>query len=73
MGPMGQNRGAQGVLSTAGRVRSPPFLPPSLPPSLSSFLSFFLRLYLRHMEVPRLGAESELQLQVAPQPQQHYI
>ena len=26
-----------------------------------------------HMEVPRLGGESELQLEATPQPQQHQI
>ena len=36
-------------------------------------LFFFLQLNLRHMEVPRLCAESELQLQPTPQPQQHQI
>ena len=30
--------------------------------SLDSFFFFFLELHLPHMEVPRLGAESELQL-----------
>ena len=32
------------------------------PSSSSSFFFFFLALHLRHMEVPRLGTESELQL-----------
>ena len=34
---------------------------------------FFLQLNLWHMEVPRLGTESELQLSSTPQPQQHQI
>ena len=40
------------------------------PPDLSTFFFFsFLGLDLWHMEVPRLGVESELQLPI-PQPQQ---
>ena len=39
----------------------------------SFFFSCFLGLYLWHMEVPRLGAELELQLPAGPQPQQHGI
>ena len=34
------------------------------------FLFFFKWLHLHHMEVPRLGVESELQLRPIPQPQQ---
>ena len=38
-------------------------LPPALPLSLSLFLSLsFLGPHVQHMEVPRLGVESELQL-----------
>ena len=33
----------------------------------------FLGLHWRHMEVPRLGSKSELQLRPAVQPQQHGI
>ena len=34
---------------------------------------FFLGLFLGHTEVPKLGVESELQLQSMPQPRQHWI
>ena len=34
---------------------------------------FFLGLHPRHMEIPRLGVESELQLRPTPQPQQRRI
>ena len=37
------------------------------------FFFFFLGLHLWHMEVPRLGAEWELQLLASPQPQQRQI
>ena len=38
------------------------------------YLSFvFLGLYLQHVEVPRLGVESELKLPPTPQAQQHEI
>ena len=36
----------------------------------SSFLCFFLGLHLQHMEIARLGVESELQLESMSQPQQ---
>lgn len=70
MGSMGQNRGTQGVLSAAGRVRSPPSPPPSLPPSLSSFLSFFLKftkeIMLKNLGTtickPKLGFINEFQV-----------
>ena len=39
----------------------------------SFFFSFLFRLHLQHMEVPRPGAESELQLQTMPQPWQRQI
>ena len=59
----GQCRGspAPGCLASQGEKFSF-FLPPSLP--LFFFLSFFLFLgpHLQHMEVPRLGFESKLQL-----------
>ena len=39
-----------------------------------SFLkNFFLGPYLRHMEIPRLGVESELELWATPQPWKHQI
>ena len=48
--------------------------------SFFSFVSFFLSFFfcflgphLQHMEVPRLGAESELWLPPQPQPQQHQV
>ena len=41
--------------------------------STVSFLSFFLGPHLRHMEVPRLGVQLELQLPGSPQPQQRWI
>ena len=34
---------------------------------------FFLRPHLWHMEIPRVGVKSELQLRLTPQPQQHQI
>ena len=34
---------------------------------------FFLQLHLCHMEVPSLGAELELQIQLMSQPWQHWI
>ena len=37
------------------------------------FLFFFLGPHLQHMEIPRLGTESELQLPPTPQPQQRQI
>ena len=37
------------------------------------FFFFFLGPYLQQMEVPRLGAELELQLKPMPQPWQHRI
>ena len=37
------------------------------------FFFFFLQLHLRHMEVPRLGVNTELQLRPTPQPQQLWI
>ena len=37
---------------------------------LFCFVFCFLGLYSWHMEVPKLGAESELQLRPVPQPQQ---
>ena len=37
------------------------------------FFFFFLWPHLRHMEVPRLGIKSELQLRAMPEPQQHQI
>ena len=60
----------------------PPYPPGSQPdicPTSTSFLPsflpffFFLRPHLWHMEVPRLGAESELQLQAYARPQQYWI
>ena len=42
-------------------VVDPSFLPPSVLPFFFFFL-FFLGLHLQHMEVPRLGAKSEIQL-----------
>ena len=38
-----------------------------------SFLFFFSWPHLQHMEVPKLGVESELQLRPTPQPQQLQI
>ena len=37
------------------------------------FFFLFLHLHLWHMEVPRLGVKSELQLGPVPQPWQHWI
>ena len=37
------------------------------------FIFCFLGLQVQHMEVPRLGVESELQLMATPQPQQCQI
>ena len=37
------------------------------------FLFFFLRPHLQHMEVSRIGVESELHLRSMPQTQQHWI
>ena len=37
------------------------------------FLYFFLWPQLRHMEIPGLGVESELQLQSVPQLPKHWI
>ena len=41
-----------------------------LDPTVRLFIYLFLGPYLRHMEVPRLGIKSELQLSVSPQQQQ---
>ena len=38
-----------------------------------SHFFFFLQPHLQHLEVPRLGDKSELQLQPIPQPQQQWI
>jgi len=38
-----------------------------------TFFFFFFWLYLQHMEVPRPGIKSEMQLQATPQLQQHQI
>ena len=42
-------------------------------PEKSDYLSllFFSQLHLRHVEIPRLGVELELQQRPTPQPQQH--
>ena len=40
-------------------------------PIFSYLFIFFLDSYLQHMEVPRLGVKSEMQLRATPQPQQH--
>ena len=79
---------AQGLQSTGCSQEVPrPLLPSCLETcgslNLDAPLHFFyylffdlhtlLQLHLQHMQVPRPGVESELQLKPTPQPQQHGI